>query len=247
MIKHIVYFIGIGGLLIFWGQTLHAYFGGFNADEDIKQPVVVELFTSQSCSSCPPADRFLNELADHKDVIALGFHVTYWNHLHWKDTLSREFSTARQRAYNNALRTGRVYTPQMIINGHDEFVGSQRGRAGDVIRQTHDILPLSITRSGEQAFEVQLPKTKPGQYRLWLFGTKTAHQESIRAGENRGRTVSYAHAVLSELSLDAWQGQRLIRSVELPEDFEGDTLTILAQSADGYGDIIAAGRIARLP
>lgn len=242
MIKNVVYFSVIASLMLFWGQTLHAYFGNFNADEDIKHPVVVELYTSQSCSSCPPADKFLNELNTEDDVIALGFHVTYWDHLHWKDTLSREFSTNRQRSYNKALGSGRVYTPQMIVNGHDEFVGSRRGHAGDVLRKSHNILPINIKKEDAASFEIILPQGPAGQYRLWLFGSRSHHQQAIKAGENRGRTVSYAHAVLSEYSLDSWQGQRLVRSVKLPKSFEGDTITILAQSNNGYGDIIAAGR-----
>ena len=100
-----------------------------------QSPVVVELFTSQSCSSCPPADRNLGKLSENPNVIALGFHVTYWNHLHWEDTLSNEFSTKRQRSYAAAFRNGRVYTPQMVVNGEQEFVGSNGSKVNAALKK----------------------------------------------------------------------------------------------------------------
>src|SRR6202163_2652786 len=91
------------------------------------RPVVVELFTSQGCSSCPPADALLGELAQRGDVLALGFHISYWDGLGWKDPSSRQSSTDRQRAYARLLGRGQVYTPQMVVEGRSEMVGSDRG------------------------------------------------------------------------------------------------------------------------
>src|SRR5271169_6039809 len=87
------------------------------------RPVVVELFTSQSCSSCPPADRLLGELAKQRDVVALGFHVTYWDGASWRDPFARKESTERQQAYDRRLTGGQVYTPQMVIEGTEDAIG----------------------------------------------------------------------------------------------------------------------------
>src|SRR6266705_4449724 len=88
------------------------------------RPVVVELFTSQGCSSCPPADALLGELAKRGDVLALGFHISYWDSLGWKDPLSSKSATERQKAYARHFTDGRVYTPQMVVDGTSEMVGS---------------------------------------------------------------------------------------------------------------------------
>src|SRR4051794_10112623 len=98
------------------------------------RPVVVELFTSQGCSSCPPADALLRELAGRADVIALGFHISYWDRLGWKDPLSNEASTDRQKAYASRL-SGRVYTPQIVVEGTNEIVGSDRAAVAAALRK----------------------------------------------------------------------------------------------------------------
>ena len=90
------------------------------------RPVVVELFTSQGCSSCPPADNLLGELAKRRDVIALGFHITYWDGAAWRDPFSRPTSTDRQTAYDKRLTGGQIYTPQMVIDGTVDAIGSDR-------------------------------------------------------------------------------------------------------------------------
>jgi len=90
------------------------------------RPVVVELFTSQGCSSCPPADRLLGELAKRGDVVALGFHITYWDGPAWRDPFSRPASTQRQQTYDNRLTGGQVYTPQMVVDGTIDVIGSDR-------------------------------------------------------------------------------------------------------------------------
>jgi hypothetical protein len=96
-------------------------------------PVVVELFTSQGCSSCPPADRLLGELAQRDGVLPLSFHVTYWDRLGWPDTFGLEASTRRQNDYADWLRLGTMYTPQMVIGGRIDVVGSSRGRVLEAI------------------------------------------------------------------------------------------------------------------
>src|SRR5579862_9988408 len=94
------------------------------------RPAVVELFTSEGCSSCPPAEAYVGELARQKDVLALAFHVDYWDDLGWKDPFSLKMSTERQYTYSRVLGHSSVYTPQVVIDGKDEFVGTDRRRIG---------------------------------------------------------------------------------------------------------------------
>jgi hypothetical protein len=105
------------------------------------RPVVVELFTSQSCSSCPPADALLGELARRGDVVALGFHISYWDGPGWKDPFSSQSSTDRQRAYARLFGLGQVYTPQMVVDGAREMVGSDRK---EVLAAVNDARPETI-------------------------------------------------------------------------------------------------------
>ena len=97
------------------------------------RPAVVELFTSEGCSSCPPAEAYIGELAQHKDVLALSFHVDYWDNLGWKDPFSLRISTERQSAYSKALGRSSVYTPQVVIDGKDDYVGTDRRNIGKAL------------------------------------------------------------------------------------------------------------------
>src|SRR5712692_8081349 len=108
------------------------------------RPVVVELFTSQGCSSCPPADALLGELARRGDVLALGFHISYWDSLGWKDPLSSQNSTDRQRSYARRFTGGRVYTPQIVVDGTSEMVGSDRDAVLAALRKAGEARPEAI-------------------------------------------------------------------------------------------------------
>jgi hypothetical protein len=112
--------------------------------EDKGMPVVVELFTSQGCSSCPPADEYLGELAHRRDVIALAFHVDYWDYIGWKDPFASPDFTRRQRAYAGALGLRGLYTPQMIVDGRADAVGSDRARVEDMVRGSMSVPKLAL-------------------------------------------------------------------------------------------------------
>ena len=109
-----------------WSQAVQA---------ETRQPVVVELYTSQGCSSCPPADAFLGELARQDDVIALSLHVDYWDYMGWTDTFASPVTTARQRAYKQALNSRYVYTPQIVVDGRGHAVGSRRAEVRTLIAE----------------------------------------------------------------------------------------------------------------
>jgi hypothetical protein len=167
---------------------------------------VVELFTSEGCSSCPPADAVLGELvrghAGHP-VFALAFHVDYWDELGWPDRFASPDSTARQGAYARALRARGLYTPQMVVGGTEQFTGSDREHAEEAIarataRPASIHLTLHARRSGTQAVAVEwtADAAAPGET-LSLAVVETSATTSVRAGENAGRTLHHTNVVRS--------------------------------------------------
>ncbi len=208
--------------------------------DEINAPVVIELFTSQSCSSCPAADRVLKELSKNSNVIPISYHVTYWNHLSWEDTLSQDFATQRQRNYSNFMNSNRVYTPQMIVNGVSEFVGSNRLKANNAIANTSPVKAITLNRDNNQ-LRITLPEMISGDYVLWVVGTKSHHTENIKRGENRGRAVDYTSAAINFDSLGRWDGTAKIEIVDIIKDDTIDGYTIFAQDKS-YGRIVAAGK-----
>lgn len=212
-------------------------------------PIVVELFTSQGCADCPPADEMLTSIAHNPDngLIVLGCHVTTWDHLRWRDTLSLPECSERQRHFGAQLEQGRTYTPHMVVNGKYSFVGSRQAdfeKALRKARQESRVTPIGVTMT-EAGFEVRLPELPAGQrqpYELSLITYKTNSTVAIGAGSNKGKTITYAHAVSGIRRLDPWQGEagtRLIRHETLPADrLHG--VAIVAQTVKG-GTIRAAG------
>jgi hypothetical protein len=145
------------------------------------RPVVVELFTSQSCSSCPPADALLRELAQRSDVVALGFHISYWNGPRWKDPLSSQSSTDRQRAYARLFSLGQVYTPQMVVDGAREMVGSDRQNVLTAVRDARPetIAPVAFAADRRSV----MIGAGNGQGGVLLALHPNAHNEGDRRGE----------------------------------------------------------------
>lgn len=207
----------------------------------IDGPIVAELFTSQSCSSCPEADKVLSELAQNPNVIAISCHVTYWNHLHWKDTLSLKTCTERQQAYAAANNTSRIYTPQMVINGEDFFVGSRRSDARQATQKAKalDIIPITYT-NGTVSLNLQsLPR---GSYQITIFGTKDTHKEDIPSGENRGRLLAYHHSATMLFDGGTVHGDPGVKTYELSTLSSTDRLVAIVQRPD-HGAIIAVGAL----
>lgn len=212
-------------------------------------PVVVELFTSQGCSSCPKADAVLAQIAAKPNVIALGCHVTYWDQIGWKDTLALPLCTQRQAEYAQFLGRGaHVYTPQMIVNGAAQFNGGDRNAAETVIQSGGGqvVLPINITPEGEAGLRIQLPylPVRPsGAARLLIFSYKNQSDVAISSGENGGRNISYTHPVLALDEGEEWAGNA--RDVSFtPSNAAADGYAVIAQDAE-TGRIIAAGKITR--
>ena len=191
-----------------------------------RPPVVIELYTSQSCSSCPPADRYLGELVRAKGVIALSLHVTYWNYLGWKDDLSSAAATNRQKAYRWSLRQSMIWTPQIVVHGRYPTVGSRRSKVAyymkHVREDAHPHVAVVLSRDGAGKLKVEVadapPKTpKVGEVYLFLFDKQ--HTRKIRAGENAGRTITYHNVVREIRRLGPYTG----------------TAKVFTASADGAG------------
>ena len=238
MIKNTLLFAALGGILFFWTTQLHAMFGSV---EMLKGDVVVlELFTSQSCSSCPPADRLLGELAERDNVIALSCHVTYWNHLHWEDTLSQSFCTERQRAYSHPLgERGSIYTPQMVVNGAAHAVGSRPGSVNSAINSTKSPRKIHIQRQNN-ALMVNFPALEASKYTISLFGIQKSHTQGIKRGENRGRTVTYTHAVTYMEQIEA--ATTRLDQFTLTPQHEAEGYIILVQDPKTM-QVLAAGQV----
>ena len=203
-------------------------------------PVVVELFTSQSCSSCPPAEAVLRDLASREGVVALEWHVDYWNDLsigasgRWRDPFSRAAFTDRQRQYNLALRGKRsVYTPQMIINGATQTVGSRRKSVESLVANA-EASPAGIS---SQRLDDQLTFTvDASKAEVYLVTFKNAAVTQVGGGENHGLELAERHIVTDHRKLgDATPGARF--SAPAPEPGFGCALLVQSQNT---GPIIGA-------
>jgi len=205
--------------------------------------VVVELYTSQGCSSCPPADVLLGELAQRDDVIPLAFHVDYWDYIGWKDEFAHSSHTKRQKGYAYAAGQRTIYTPQMIVGGLDHVVGYKPMQLGKFIQShsdTMDAVDISLTRQGD-AVNVNVPSVAGmGPLELHFIRYMPKSTVAIRRGENRGRTLDYHNIVTQWQPLGEWDGQSDFNtSVEAAGD---NPVVIIVQKAM-HGQIVAAARL----
>lgn len=182
---------------------------------------VVELFTSQGCSSCPPADALMNRLAVDKTLVTLTYPVDYWDYLGWKDTFARPEFTQRQRGYAAYRKDRAVYTPQMVVNGRDHVVGSDKAGLDRTIgehRERFGGLPVetSIETAGDSII-AKIGEAMPGGDRkatVWLVVFDREQTVPIGRGENKGREVTYSHVVRQLQPVGMWKGKAM--TVELP-------------------------------
>lgn len=211
------------------------------AQEPAKLKGVVELFTSQGCSSCPPADAVLQKLIAQGDVVALAYHVDYWNYLGWQDTLSSKDSTDRQYAYARTLGRSNVYTPQAIINGRDHLNGADLGAINVKLDQFHQsgkglTVPVSATLKGDE-LEIKIGAGK-GKANVVAAYFDKEQRVSVDKGENSGQQITYFHSVSDVETVGMWEGQAM--TVTLPasvmEKGGRAGMAILLQEASPSGD-----------
>lgn len=215
----------------------------------VQRPVVVELFTSEGCSSCPPADAFLNELARQPPLIALSFHVDYWDYLGWRDTLALPEATKRQRDYALRRKDGRVYTPQIIVNGLKHAVGSRQSEVQAIIaeeqnRKPADFVGMTLKVQGEElavGLETAPSDLVERQGTLWVMAVAPKLVVTVGRGENAGRTITYRNVVRRLIPAGMWHGEA--RGLTLPRsDVLPDPSLCCAAilQADDAGPILGA-------
>ena len=208
-------------------------------------PVVVELFTSQGCSSCPPADALLGELAMRDDVIALALHVDYWDYIGWADTFASPQLTERQHGYAHAQGSTVVYTPQIIVGGQDHVVGVRPMAVADLI-QAHRAAPDPVSVAlrqdgGAVALEARANMAPPRPMMVVQVVTYSPHEEvEIERGERAGTVAHHYNVVTSWQVVDEWDGSAPF--VARIERQGGQPLVVIVQHA-GQGPILGAARM----
>lgn len=203
------------------------------------QPVVVELFTSQGCSSCPPANANLVRLAQRKDVLALSYSVTYWDRLGWKDVFGKPEFTERQAIYEPPLGQSGPFTPQMVVNGRLSAIGQRLREVEDLISQASADKGPDVSLGGSKV-SIGAGRAPAGGADVWLvrFNPNTV-EVPVARGENGGRTLAHTHVVHDLRRLGGWDGS----AVTYPVSAAGRDLdtAVLVQARQG-GPILAAAR-----
>ena len=216
-------------------------------------PIVVELYTSEGCSSCPPADAFLFDLRQRPGVIALAFHVDYWDYLGWKDRFARHDFTTRQRAYARSLGSPMVYTPQIVVDGASHVVGSNRAAVDAAIeeaRAADHLLDIGLAWAPDNSLLISIPAADyDGKATIWFVRYAQGDETEVGAGENAGRLLKHANIVEEIAAIGMWDGRAMV--INLPweavarnrqDDAFGCVILI---QPEGLGPILAAREIDR--
>jgi hypothetical protein len=206
--------------------------------------VVVELYTSQGCSSCPPADEFVAMLASDPRILPLALHVDYWDYIGWADRFAQAKFTDRQRAYAKAIGSRTIYTPQLIIGGADRIEGFAPERTAERLRAhlaSGARVTLTSTREGDMLViraEADPPLDEP--VRVQLIRYKPKETVKIERGENAGRTITYSNIVTSWDRLGEWDGREPLK---ITAPYVGDQPGAVIVQAEGPAAILAAARV----
>jgi hypothetical protein len=221
------------------------------AESASENTAVIELYTSQGCSSCPEADQLLKILAQRRDVIALSFPVTYWDYLGWKDTLARPENSERQRNYAKILGDGEIYTPQAIVNGAQTALGNNLADIEAAVRTTaplveKEAVPLKINLENKRLIieAGEAPKgSRHHKGKVWVASVLRTLTVPIARGENAGSSITYTNVVRNLTEAGEWNGAPT--SYSLPVNAlskDGDMLVVFLQAED-LGPIVAATRV----
>ncbi|WP_119169363.1 DUF1223 domain-containing protein [Algihabitans albus] len=217
---------------------------GSSATAETRAPVVVELYTSQGCSSCPPADALLAQLADRDDVIALSLHVDYWDYIGWEDPFALASLTKRQRAYARSLDRRTVYTPQIVVDGTYDVIGSRSRSVANAIAMARERPSDVAVDLSEDAVRLGEGAAPPEGATVWLLLYDRWHETDVRRGENAGRLLGYAHVVRDYRRLGTWSG----RSTELSLDLAaaraaGRFGVAVVVQTEGLGRVLGAAAL----
>ncbi|WP_297110092.1 DUF1223 domain-containing protein [uncultured Devosia sp.] len=188
---------------------------GQSARENPK--AVVELFTSQGCSSCPPADALLTSLAEREDVVALAYHVDYWDYIGWEDTFGERGFSDRQRGYAKSWGSSRIFTPQMVINGAEGVVGSKRDEVHDAVASAQLPLAVSLMAHGHM-LKLSVPADPALEdASIWLVRYLDRADVAIESGENAGKSMVYTQVVVNRQIVGVWEAEEGAE-IKLPLD-----------------------------
>jgi hypothetical protein len=226
-------------------------------------PIVVELFTSEGCSNCPPADTLLAKLADATpvegaEVVALGHHVDYWDELGWKDRFSSAALTDRQRVYSRALNVESIYTPQLVVDGRAELVGSDAGAARRALERALDVphgrVTLDIEPAGANALSIAVsaselpPPGRGDRDDIVVAVTEDRLKTDVRRGENHGRVLSHAAVVRSLTTIGQASPESVVTwRLPLAADWNRGNLKIIAFVQESRSRHIVAARSRPVP
>lgn len=206
--------------------------------------VVVELYTSQGCSSCPPADEFMAELATHEEVIALALHVDYWDYIGWEDSFAKAQFTERQKSYARAAKSRMIYTPQMIIGGVERVEGNEPESVVKLIGKHLAAVPtvrVTLERMGDQVrIGAVADRPLPGGAVVHMVRYLPAAEVAIERGENAGRVVTYRNIVTEWKTLADWPGQA---PLEMMADAPGAEPVVVIVQEPGPASVLAAARL----
>jgi len=211
---------------------------------------VIELFTSQGCSSCPAADKLLSELKNDPSLITLSLPIDYWDYLGWKDTLASPGHTARQKAYSKMRGDREVYTPQVVVNGVLQALGSNRDDIENAVAQSRQktstlSVPVQLTL-GDDRLTVTVPKAngEASAGEVWLCPVSRSVPVGIGRGENRGRTITYTNVVRRWIRLGTWscKSENYSVPVDAIKSTGVDAVAVIVQggSADKPGPMLGA-------
>ena len=227
------------------GSLITATFFAASAALAQDRPIVVELYTSQGCSSCPPADAFLHELAKRDDVLPLALHVDYWDYIGWKDSFADPAHTVRQRAYARAGGERMIYTPQMIIDGLEHVVGNRPRDVNNLIKKhqaDRDGVKVELARDGDNlTINATANPGTSGPLVVHLVRYSPEETVKINRGENAGRTLSYANIVTEMNVLEPnWNGRD---PLQIETSVTGDNPVVVLVQDYGNGPIQGAARL----
>ena len=204
---------------------------------------MVELFTSQGCSSCPPADALLGELSHRDDVIALAYHVDYWDYLGWKDPFSSRSGTERQRLYARSLGLSGIYTPQMVVGGSVDVVGSDRRAVMAALGGSRQGAVVQVVREGGSLkVAVAAQKGAPAADVVLVAYAEQA-ETKVRRGENAGRSLTEYGIVRGVYPLGRWVGDAASFTVDLAMVPEDATAAAVLLQTPGPGSILGAAKV----
>lgn len=203
----------------------------------LPSPPVLELFTSQGCSSCPAADALFKGYASRRDLVALSMPVDYWDYLGWKDTLANPKCSKRQRAYAKGRGDGQVYTPQMVINGRAHVNGAAKGEIEAALKasrgQPAGAAIKAFVADGLITIDLAAAPLKPVDATVWIAVVQAEALVEVRAGENRGRNLTYYNVVRDLVPVGMWNGS--------PASFRQQVATLSANVGDQHAVMVQNG------